>query len=101
MSVTIKSGILLQEGQLDIDKFLVVSLPRYSMQSVVTKWSDNDFIDENGQSSKIPEGWGNGWIVKWVEETQNEQCVKAITDAMDTFNLKYPDNPITIDQLFF
>ena len=100
MSVTIKYGILLQEGQLDIDKFLVVSLPRDNMQSVVTKWSDNDFVDENGQSSKIPEAWGNGWIVEWVEETQNEQCVKAITDAMDTFNSKYT-NKIAIDQLFF
>lgn len=100
MSIKIKYGILLQEGQADIDKFLVVSIPRDDMQTVVAKWSDADFVDENGQSSKIPEAWGNGWVVKWVEETQNEQCLAAINSAMDAFNLKY-ENQITIDQLIF
>ena len=95
---TVKYGILLQEGQADIDKFLVVAVPRDNMESVVTKWSENDFTDENGQAAKIPEAWGNGWVVKWIEETQNEQCLEAINNAMDAFNLKYT-NKITIDQL--
>lgn len=95
-----KYGILLQEGQADIQKFIVVAIPRDFMVTVVTKESAKPYIDKNGQSQKIPEAWANGWSVEWTEDSEKNECRTAIINAMNAFNAKYT-NKLTIDQLIF
>jgi len=94
-----KFGILLQEGVNDIGKFKVVAVPRENMLTIVTKWSDTEESDQSGQSQKVPEMWANGWSVEWFEDSENNECRTAISDAMNAYNAKYVDNKITIDQL--
>ena len=96
MSLTLKYGILLQEGQVDRAKFQVVT---DIWETVTTLESVNTISDVVGSAKPNKLAWGNGWQVEWFEETQSTECVQAITDAMNIFNAKYPDNPITIDQL--
>ena len=96
MSLTLKYGILLQEGESDKGKFQVAT---DQLVTIVIKESEDTITDVAGYEKHSIICWASGRAVKWFIETQETECMQAITDAMDAYNLKYPENPITIDQL--
>ena len=97
MSLTLKYGILLQEGEADRGKFQVAT---NIWKTVILQESEDTISDVSGVPKPSVISWASGREVEWFIETQNTECIQAITDAMDAYNSKYPDNnPITIDQL--
>lgn len=90
-------GIALAEvSDLDLEKFDIVAIPRNQMRTIVTKYG-NPITDRSGQTEPVPCNWANGWVVQAVNWTAEHTNI--INKGIADYNNKYPDNPISQDEV--